>query len=65
MSELLRDGTVKIAYNPPIAAVPEDWELLFNDEVRNKLEPDERAKKEEQALQVLHIVFVKNSEESD
>ena len=63
MREISRAGSVQIAFEPAIVATPIDWELLWSEEERSKMLVEDREAFEEELLQLLHVQFVKNSEE--
>ena len=54
-----------IAYDPPVAAIPNDWKYYFIEEERSQLPEEEQERYIEQALELLYVVFLKNSEEKE
>ena len=52
-----------IGFQPEIVAVPNDWDVLWSEKERNKMSWQDREEFEERLLDILHVQFVKNSEE--
>ena len=65
ITSIEKNGEITISYNPPDAYVPESWKQLFLEENLAKLSLEERGIVEEQALDLIHVVFLKNSYESE
>lgn len=65
LNKIEHNGAVLIDYEPPIARIPENWEKIFKEEEREKLSIEEREELEETAKILIHVVFLKNSEEDN
>ena len=48
---------IKIEYDPPLAAIPTDWQTLFNDTLFEELSPYDKLVASEKRLDVLHVTF--------
>lgn len=56
-------GNAFIKFDPPIVAVPNGWETLFDEERIAMMDAAEREKFEEERLKIIHVQFEQNSEE--
>ena len=65
LTKIEKNGAVSISYEPPIALIPDTWKQTFVEEERLKLSLEERKEREEDALYLMHVVFLKNSEEDE
>ena len=56
-------GDILIGFNPPIVAVPNDWNLIWDIENRNKVSEKDKEIYEEELLKILSVEYIQNSEE--
>ena len=56
-------GEVKKEFDPPIVMVPNDWNRLWSEEEKNKLSLRDREIYEEELQKIMHVQFLKNSDE--
>ena len=63
MREISSVGEVFIDFNPPKVAVYEHWESLWDLSKLESMTERDRIALEKRKLDILHIQFVKNSEE--
>lgn len=56
-------GRVLIRFEPQVVATPIDWKILWSRQEREKMTVEDREAFEEELLQIMHIQFIKNSEE--
>ena len=57
------NGKTYVKFQPPVVAVPNDWDVLLDKKEQAKMSPAEREKFEEELLKIIHIKFEQNSEE--
>ena len=56
-------GEVTIKFDPPIVMVPNDWNRLWSQEEKDKLSLQDREIYEEELQKIMHVQFLKNSDE--
>ena len=63
--EITEAGKIQIGFQPPKSLVPDSWDDLWSKEKRPKMNSYEIEALDEALLDILHVVFIKNSEELD